>query len=443
MSISRVIPSASRVVVLLFLLYSVAHFVQSGVGGPGTPADARCGGDFNAVFPGPISHLVRPELYSERTAWNYGPVANALQAPLALLPDRGAVCTAWLLTNLAFLGIAAALLFRGMFGPFREVPPLLCAAYVCMWLNFYPLLEALHQGVIEIFELMLMVVAYSLLKTVPAPARTTKGSRTDVLVGLIAALAAMTKFLPAIMIPYFVIKARWTALLVGGAAIGVIALVTQATLGWQNNVTLDQIDPLSGFRLWQHSQSLTTLVLRQFASFPDGLAGTSVAVLSEDVRSVAFASARLAVIAALVAFTVLFALRRRARTLDLEFALLLAFMVFIPQWNIDYYTIFLLVPLTVLLRWARPTKDASWRPRAALVAACYVATGSLIVPASLVDSLFALPSFGTLRLMQNLSLPAVANLAMLVTLGWWYARSAPLDERRMARHHHLAVQVDG
>ena len=77
------------------------------------------------------------------------------------------------------------------------------------------------------------------------------------------------------------------------------------------------------------------------------------------------ATSRIAILVALAAFSaLLFRVRRREGSEDVEFGLLLTAMVLLPPHNENYYLVFLLFPY--LLLYARYRTQWSWR--AALLA---------------------------------------------------------------------------
>lgn len=221
----------------------------------------------------------------------------------------------------------------------------------------------------------------------------------------------MTKFLPAIFFPYFFIKRKWKALLLGLVVVVVITILSQLLLNWRNSLTLHVLDPVRGYRAYSHSQSLTGLVFRFFSTFPGGLAKTSHPVLLPALKDVAFFTARIGILIAMTLFALLFFVRRNTSMVHLEFPLLVAFMIFIPQWNQDYYQIFLVLPLSVMLKLAWQRKSLLWW---FFFGVFYLSTGSIIVPASLVDNFVGWGQFGLIRVFQNLSIPALGNLGIII-----------------------------
>jgi len=295
--------------------------------------------------------------------------------------------------------------------------------YTALWLNAYPLLEAFRQANIEIFELCLMMVAYRCFRaTAPTPARLTSTERWG---GVCLGTAIMTKFLPAIGLPYLLIKRRWKMLVTAVLTAGVIAVAAQVTLDWRKSLTMQHLI-VTRFptRTHAHVQSLSGLVSRWFAERPGDLTRTVNPVIPAERQQLALRIVRISVVVTLVAFSLLFWLRRTSAAVDLEWSLLFALMIFVPPWSEDYYQIFLLVPLSVLLTYiwnAQHHRLGLWL----LLAACYLSTGSILVPSSWADAALGGEPFGFHRLLQNLSIPALGNFAILCWCGVLYWRSEP------------------
>lgn len=427
----------------VLVLYSVLHFFQSAMGGVSKPLAERCGGDFEAAFPPPFAEDSNPTLAREfetwgfptsgastpllahRSAvnwrredgprrWNYGPIMHALTSPLALLPNRSSVCSTWLAMNLVFVGLAAVLIVRALF-PDGATPTVIGIVAV-MWMNFYPLLEALSQGVIDVFQLFLIAaLLYCLLRRRRKPAFAF-GFVGAGLAGIAAGTAVMVKFLPAVFVALFLVKRRWIELAAACGVVIVIAALAEATLGWKYSLTMNQLAPMSGYRPSQLSQTLSATVMRSFAVYPQGIR-EPVAVVPEARMAVAVAVVRVCLAILAVAVCALFWARRRVTgMLATEVALLCALMIYVPQWNHHYYQVALLLPLTLLLKWATSGVTAMYWWAAAI----YVGSGSFLLPLSAVGRPAGMTGEQVLTTFQHLSIPAVANALLIAVIAWAY-----------------------
>ena len=133
-------------------------------------------------------------------------------------------------------------------------------------------------------------------------------------------VAAPTKFLPAIFIPYLFVKgyrkAGWAAALIAA----VIALVTQPLLGWQNSVTLAMArteQAGASFPAAYANQGITNVLYKIFTVFN-----------IDEPRPATLYPEPLHVIGGLLSLAVLLATgwfivrRRRSRLIEIECALL-------------------------------------------------------------------------------------------------------------------------
>ena len=340
------------------LFYSLSHFVLIGLRQP----LANFYGDFLGSFPAwKLSELfARRDLYAGGLSqywaeygrvppvWHYGPVQHLITLPLFAFATLRQAYVAWLFVCFVFIGISAAIAAR-IVGDWFMVVLIFC--------NFNPLYEALTQRTIEIFELMLLFAAYALYR-----------SRRDAACGGVIGVAAMAKFLPLIYLPWLVLKRRWHAFAAALAVIAAIAAVTQLVLGWQHSGILWQLVQGS-FVDSELNQSLSGVVVRLVRWTGSRM---SVAMLS-----------RIVIAVSLAAFSALmFRMRRREDTADIEYGLLAAAMVLLPPHNENYYFVFLLLPYVLLYSRYR----TRWSRRAALLALSFVLV-AVPLPLSIVQRL--------------------------------------------------------
>jgi hypothetical protein len=362
--------AAGVVAVASAWIYTAAHFYFSGIRQP----LANFYGDFLASFPSwRLSVLLgRLDLYNGSLAsnwalmfgdkhplWHYGPVEHLVTLPLFAFSDLRSAYTAWLIANYAFV-IAILALAVGVFhsGRTRWV---WASVVVIAVLNYGPFYEALTQRTIEIFELLLIFAAYALL----LHGRSTAS-------GIAIGLAAMTKFLPLIFLPYFVVKRRFRELASSLIVIALIAIATEAVFGWRDSGIIVQLRRGGSIKS-QLDQSLAGMILR-------------LLVWTRSSLSTAMVS-RGAIVIALIALSWLFLRARNCATIaDLEWSTLIVSMVLLPPHNQQYYFVLLLFPyLALAARELRPAVRPH-RARRWWLAISFILTGT-VVPLSLISRL--------------------------------------------------------
>lgn len=345
------------------LLYSLAHFAVTGLRQP----LQNFYGDFLASFPPRRLAMLagRLDLWTGSLAqewthmwswghpdiWYYGPLEHLIAAPLLAFPSLRSAYVAWLFVNLIFIAVTMVIAAKIVDD---------ALVVVVAFLNFNPLYEAITQRTIEIFELLLLFAAYALYR---------RGR--DGACGAAIGAAAMAKFLPVIYLPWLVLKRKWRAVIVALAVIVPVAIATQLLLGWQNNGTLLQAK-YGGFTNSELNQSLSGVIVR--------IAGLQHAETAS----------RVAIVVALIAFcALLFRVRNREDTEDLEFGLIAMAMVLLPPHNQNYYFSFLLLPYALL--YARH-RSQPWSWRTTLLAVSFVLVAAP-VPFSIVQRLTGLDAF--------------------------------------------------
>src|SRR3954452_13720088 len=223
--------AAAAVVVGLAWIYTAAHFAMTGVRQP----LGNFTGDFLASFPswrvsvltgrmdlfhGSLAGWWAMKFSNFRPLWHYGPVEHLVTLPLFAFRDLRTAYMAWLIANYVFLAgilILAWYVFRSDRATWFWRSVVTIAV-----LNYGPLFEALTQRTIEIFELLLIFGAFALLQR-----------RHSTASGTVIGFAAMTKFLPLIFLPYFVVKRSWRLLASSLAVVIAIAVVTELVFQWR------------------------------------------------------------------------------------------------------------------------------------------------------------------------------------------------------------------
>lgn len=359
-------------------LYTAAHFYYSGIKQP----LANFYGDFLASFPSwRLSVLFgRLDLYKGSLAeewalhfggthplWHYGPVEHLVTLPLFAFSNLPTAYIAWLIANYVFL-IAIIVIAATVFEK--------RAIVVLAILNYGPLFEALTQRTIEIFELLLLFVAFAI-------------RRRKIASGIAMGFAAMTKFLPLIFVPYFAPKRRATSLVI---TIAVIAIATQIVFDWRYSGTVVQLRA-GGMIESVLDQSLAGMLRRLGA--PEFLA-------------------RIAILVSLALLSWLFFRARNVSSIDdLEWSTLIVAMVLLPPHNEQYYFVLLLFPYLALA--ARELR----RPEKWWLGISFLLTGTLI-PLSVVSRLTGTNVFST-YLALGIPFVGAAILAVLCVSGMSYA----------------------
>ena len=352
-------------------IYAVAHLIFSGIKHA-----------FRASFPSWRSSvwLGRLDLFRGSLAeewarmfgphplWHYGPLEHLVTLPLFAFSDLRSAYTAWLIANYAFLIGILVLGFRVFHSGRSKWVWRSVAAMVI--LNYGPLYEALTQRTIEIFELLLIFGAFALLL---------RGRQAAS--GFAIGLAAMTKFLPLIFLPYFVVKRRFRTLAASILVIALIAIATEAVFGWRYSGIVVQLRR-GGLIESQLDQSLAGMVTRLFV-----WTGSSL--------SLAMLISRGAIVLALVGLCWLFLRVRNCVAIeDLEWSTLIVAMVLLPPHNQNYYFVLLLFPyLALLARELQPGAPVH-HARRSWLAISFLLTGT-VVPLSVLSRVTETNIFST------------------------------------------------
>jgi Tol biopolymer transport system component len=317
----------------LVFVAGAARFVGAGF----LPATRALAGDFAASFPTEYFARLRPDFPASNVwpGWNYGPMFHFLTLPLLALPRYWMVPLTWALVNLAAISGSFIMVCRlSRAGTLLSPPVVLLAG---LWLFFQPLANCFAQGNIEILEMMMILAALALLL---------RGREYSA--GVLLGIATMTKLLPIGFLGWLAIRQRWRPVIAGLAVIALSTGIAAVTLDWSRNISLQRSDlvtdsPVAGV----HELSITTFFAHRNSMldyekstvrwFPSARARASV-------RAGTFASALFA-----AAFGLVLVLRRRAPVSPFEIGILFIAMFMIPPWNHDYYYVFALVPLSVVV----------------------------------------------------------------------------------------------
>ena len=386
--------------------YSGLHFLKTGV----SFALHNYYGDFLANFPAhAIAACVNPDLFSGSLAeqwlppprWGYGPGMHLVTLPLLFLPTLRDAYLVWLFVNYVFLAVGCWLLFRLAFQGSMTLPKVTMFGFLV--LNYYPLYEALIQRNIEIFEFLLIVGAM-----------TQFSQRGDAIAGSLVGFAAMTKFLPGIFVPYFVLKGRWRATWAAVVVIGILGVLAQVTLGWEHNWVFIQLWKGS-YLEYSLNQAVSGAVLRlaRLAGLQDYGIALSRAILLILAMALAWVLVRF----------------RSGGNWKIEWSLLIVAMIMLPPHSQNYYLTFLLIPYAMLLGMVNDGVLQGW-PSKALIATSFVLTGWPI-PLSLLDRALGRPA-GDLLLSLSVSAVGVALLVVVLIRALWETSVRSLPPKAVA-----------
>lgn len=339
MSETRIVSRPHRIlslVAFLLLLVGALRFVQSGL----IPATHLLLGDFRATFPTAQFAWLRPGFPTDQVwpGWTYGPMVHFLTLPLFVFPRWGMVPPAWALVNLISV-IASFVFCCRLSGVSRQSPWAVIMFLGGLWLWFKPLQMCFADGNIELVEMAITLAALDGVSRARQRAP-----------GILLGIAAMVKFAPVGFLGWLALRRQWKAVSAGLLTIGAIAVLTQMTLGFQN----------SGFALrslWDRgvpqvnadTQSVTSVFLHQAGRldytdgyFPQRWFPTS--------RATAAAQTGMLACALLAISYGLFLLSRRKRPIGpVEISTLFLPMILLLTSNHQYYYVFTLVPMSVLL----------------------------------------------------------------------------------------------
>ena len=190
-------------------------------------------GDFWGTFPGQFVEKYNPALRNKTTVkrsypdamwWGYGPIQHLITLPLTFIKSIKTVSLIWILSNYCFLTVALLLVLTML----KNLPLWGKLIIVFAWMGYWPLYMAIQEDVVEIFEMLMIIASLYFLRR-----------NKDILSGIAMGIAVMVKFLPAIFLPYFLVKGKFKTLVASLVTIVLIAIGTQFTLGWQYSATLN------------------------------------------------------------------------------------------------------------------------------------------------------------------------------------------------------------
>src|SRR5207247_8242912 len=97
---------------------------------------------------------IEPALGMGPEKWNYGPVLHILTLPFALASSQVAAMRLVLFVDYALVAVTFVIWIRLLMPGSTVLVPAM--AVLCVWLNYFPLLEAITGREVEILELFLV-----------------------------------------------------------------------------------------------------------------------------------------------------------------------------------------------------------------------------------------------------------------------------------------------
>ena len=297
------------------------------------------GSDFLASFP---NHIIAewfgtPERFylyypmdthmMAQQYWNYGPIFHLITLPMYFMPSAEFAYRVLLIQfGFAYLLGSGIMLYNLRLLKLPSYPSIF-AIVVC--LNFYPAYEAFTQRSVELFEVLLIAIGIYCYSR-----------RSYRLAGIVIGLATMTKFLPGILIFWFLIRRKWSALLSSLSVCIICTISAELAFGWRNSWTwkliedIEQYDP-SYFLGHPLNQAISGAVYRLLPHVG----------LSNHADMIVGALSGLCIL--LMAWW----LYRRRDSSDwlLEWCLLLTLVIFIAPHNQNYYLVILVIPFYVAI----------------------------------------------------------------------------------------------
>ena len=390
-----------RVLWWALVAYSVAHFLHSAI----FSAWKILGGDMLSAFPSPSAVRASqawPAFAREWVAldmawngpmrWNYGPVLHLVTLPLVLASSRARAMHLMLVVDYVLVAAAFLLWMRLLF-PWRR-QAFISAGILCVWLNHFPLLEAIAGREIELLELFLITLAIWALRR-----------QREGLAGAAFGMAAMTKFLPAIFIPYLFVKGYRRAGYVATLTAASFALIAQPLLGWQHSVTLsianaERAGTYDVAPTAYSNQALTNVLHKTFTIF--NIDDPRPPTLYPDLLRVVGISLSVAVLIATAWFVVRW---RRSRLIELECALLAIIMCLVAPHANTYYFVFLLPALSIGVA-SLQQQPAAFGVPAQVALAGAIALSEFLLPMGVYEKVTGIPGVLVARVLQGWSLPA-------------------------------------
>lgn len=348
----RYLPKNKIVFYALFLILAFATvipFLYKAIYAPikliiTLPDENKRSGDFWGNFPAPFVGKYNPILKEKSMVshpdqdWGHGPIVHFITLPLTLIKSIKLFSITWLALNYIFLLLSILLILKTL----KDLPAPVKFILIFLWMGYWPLYIAIQEDVIEIFELFMIILSlYYLYK------------KREALSGVLLGIAAMSKFLPAIFLPYLLIKKKYKAFFAMILTIIVITLATQVTLRWQDSNTMELFlrEAFKEKHYWTNwrGQTIPCVVERMFSKPADYTEDAICNPVPGDFKYVKVISNTITL---LILSFICFILYKRRKTKDYitEYGLITVLMILIPSHSHHYYFIFCLIGYSAAVR---------------------------------------------------------------------------------------------
>lgn len=145
----------------------------------------------------------------------YPPLVANLFQPVALLPYISAKYL-WNALNFLFLFVSICLLIC-MFGFYKSITKILISLIIS--LNFFPFIALWERGQIDCLTLLLIIVSFLIIN---------QNKKSEFIAGVLLALTTVFKLYAVLLIPFLILKKKYTSL--KGYAVGIILFLLLTVL---------------------------------------------------------------------------------------------------------------------------------------------------------------------------------------------------------------------
>jgi Gpi18-like mannosyltransferase len=312
--------------------------------------------------------------------------------------------TIMLLVHYVLLAVTFTLWVQFLFQGFRKTWE--WVGLGCIWLNYFPLLEAVVGREIELLELFLITVGIHALR-----------QKRQVIAGAVMGLAAMTKFLPLIFLPYLLMKGYRRAFWAAAGVVLAIAALTQLLLGFEHSMTWMLLKEEAGSGGFSNSTYATQALGNALAKMvtPWDLATPHPHTPLPHLMGLIGVILHGVVLLACGWFLFKW---RRYQLLELECALLSIVMVLVAPHANTYYFVLALPAISVgFASLVRHAKEVGFLLKVAIIGAI-VLSGLFLVPMKVFEVILGVQGMLVARFLQFCSLPAFGGiLAALALVG--------------------------
>lgn len=329
-------------IIIVLLVVSLCRFYTSVL--IALPVLNNPRGDFATAFPCYWAWKLNPNFIKqnpliiaflggpESKLWNYGPVMHLVTFPLMFLNSYKTAFTIWYICLILFFVCTIYLWYKMLILDYGLHSFTVLTIFIFIWFNFYPFYETLGTVLIEIFELFLLTLSFYFLS-----------KKREIAGGIFLGLAVMTKFLPFIFVPYFLLKKKYKFFAASLLTIALLAILTEVTLGWRGLYTF-KIMALPGAEMWNWYalQAIPNMIQRLYSeNFGYGVQTRLIYPFS--------ATLTVYILIGLITlfYSLLFIIKRKSRKINYEVAILSILMISLIQHSLTHYLIFLLIPFSL------------------------------------------------------------------------------------------------